>query len=185
MRNKAQRDVLSRKTFENLLDMCAPPSYLYLKKTSCQNERMSLCTLRGSLTVEASIILPFFLSILLAFFSFFSYYASAAQLQTEAAAEAKKAAIILAAAGGEDEGDVVIHKRKKTDDLWIHSFDKDNYVSESAVCRAWIGFTKLDITETYVYITPEGTVYHLFSDCTHLNLSIQRVSMVTENVALK
>ena len=45
------------------------------------------------------------------------------------------------------------------------------------MCRAWIGFTTLEEAETYVYITPEGSVYHLFSDCTHLDLSIRGVTM--------
>lgn len=178
MKYKAQREVLSQKASLFRVSMCAPPSSNYLTKSTCPNERTSLCALkRGSLTVEASLILPFFLLILLAFFSFFRQYASGAELKIQAAAEAKKVGIVLGSAQAADSGDVTIYKSAKTEDAWSFPFITEGMVTEKAVCRAWVGFTGLETDETYVYITPEGRVYHLYRDCTHLNLSIQSVSL--------
>lgn len=183
MRIKAQRDVLPLKAFLNPVDMCAPPSYKYPNNSICQGERMSLCTLRGSLTVEAALIMPFFLMILLALFSFFSYYASAAELKVSAAAEAKRAGVTLGSLKRTDSGDIRIYKSKKLEDVWLNPFDRERYVIQGACCRAWIGFTELELKETYVYITPGGNVYHLYADCTHLDLSIQRVTIARARLA--
>lgn len=178
MKCRVQRNVLSQRIFLSQVDKCAPPRCKYLKPSIYQNERTFLCIRKkGSLTVEAALIMPFFLMILLAFFSFFSQYASAAKLQAAAAAEAKKAGMVLGMAEEEDSGDITIYKTEKTKVFWIHPFWKKNQISEKAVCRAWIGFIKLEETETYVYITPEGSVYHLFGDCTHLDLSIRGVAL--------
>ena len=178
MQCRVQRNVLSMEVNQFRGDMCAPPSYKYLYQAICQNERASLCApKKGSLTVEAALVMPFFLMILLAFFSFFSQYASAAELKVQAAAEAKKVGIALGGMGQSDSGDVTIYKTTKSENIWINPFWRKRQIVQSAVCRAWIGFTKLDTIETFVYITPEGEVYHLYSDCTHLDLSIRRVSM--------
>ena len=177
MRTKVQRDVLPWKAILTRNDLCAPPSYSNQYNSLCQSERMSLCALKGSLTLEAALILPFFLMILLAFFSFFSQYASAAELKVQACAEARKAGVTLGSLQRTDAGDVTIYKSKKMDEIWINPFYRKEYVVQKAVCRGWIGFTELEIKETYVYITPEGSVYHLYADCTHLDLSIQKVTI--------
>lgn len=180
MKCRVQRNVLSHKVNHIRVDMCAPPSYNYLNLSICPNERTSLCILRrGSLTVEAALIMPFFLMVLLTFFSFFSHYASAAELKGKAAAEAKKVGIVMGSMGAAESGDVTIYKTAQTEWLWVNPFQISKQVVQKAVCRGWIGFTELGITETYVYITPEGSVYHLYSDCTHLNLSIRQVDLVT------
>ena len=180
MKHRAQRNVLSQEVNLFRDDMCAPPSYKYLYQAIYQNERASLCAVKkGSLTIEAALVFPFFLMILLAFFSFFSQYASAAELQMQAAAEAKKVGIVLGSTGQSDSGDITIYKTAKVKKHWIHPFFAKSQIVQSAVCRGWIGFTSLDALETYVYVTPDGEVYHLFSDCTHLDLSIRLVSMVT------
>ena len=72
MKNRMQRDTLSQKHLICLRDKCAPPKYNYSSQVYCWNERVSLCFLKGSLTVETALVVPFFLMILLAFFSFFS-----------------------------------------------------------------------------------------------------------------
>lgn len=178
MNIKMQRDILPWKAILKRVNMCAPPGYRYLNKSFRQSERMSLCFLKGSLTVEAAFVVPFFLMILLASFSFFSQYASAAKLQVSAAAEARKIGVSAGSADFSDSGNVTISKTKKLEDVWINPFYRKQYVVQSATCRAWIGFTELGIKETYVYITPEGSVYHLSADCTHLDLSIQQVTIV-------
>ena len=178
MKNRMQRDTLSQKYLICLRDKCAPPKYNYLSQVYCWNERVSLCFLKGSLTVEAAFVVPFFLMILLAFFSFFSQYASESRLLVQAAAEARKVSVSMGCLQREDAGDVTIYKTGKNETLWLHPFYQKQYLSASAVCRPWIGFTELESKETYVYVTPEGSVYHLYADCTHLNLSIKKVTFV-------
>lgn len=164
--------------------MCVLPQGTHLNGAAAGNERTSLCVpAKGSLTIEASLILPFFLMILLGFFSFFEQFSVAAELKTEAAAEAKKVGIVLGSAKAADSGDVTIYKSARLEKVWIDPFQTNDYVVQSAVCRAWIGFTELETEETYVYITPEGSVYHLYGDCTHLNLSIQLVSFAAASSA--
>ena len=178
MKNRMQRDTLSLKHLICLCDKCAPPKYNYSSQVYCWNERASLCFLRGSLTVETALVVPFFLMILLAFFSFFSQYASESRLLVQAAAEARKVGVSMGCLQREDAGDVTIHKTRTNETLWIHPFYQKPYLSISATCRPWIGFTELESKETYVYVTPEGSVYHLYADCTHLNLSIQKVTFM-------
>lgn len=183
MKNKVYKDGLSWRIIivsKILFIMCAPPSSKHFHKHHYQNERSSLCVLRGVLSIEASLLMPFFLMILLACFSFFIQFASAADLKIKAAAEAKKMAIVMGSAGREDSSDITIYKTDTVKPLWIQPFEREHRITEKAVCRAWIGFTELESTETYVYITPEGSVYHLYSDCTHLSLSIRCVT--TEQV---
>ncbi len=177
MQIRTQRGVLSRKAISHQVDMCAPPSYNDLYKTLCQNERTALCVLKGSLTVEAALVFPFFLMILLAFFAFFSQYASAAEAKREAAAEAKQIGIAHGILQKTDGTDIIIYQSEKVEQVWINPFRQNSSVTERAVCRAWIGFTELETQEVYVYITPEGSVYHLNDECTHLKLSVQQVTM--------
>ena len=161
-----------------VLKCVLPQSSNYLVITKTRSERMSLYTLKkGSLTVETALVLPFFMIILLAFFSFFLQYASAAELKIQAAAEAKKVGIAVGSTVPDDSGEVTIYKSKIIDDSRIMPYQKQRTVTQMAVCRAWIGFTKLEASEIYVYATPEGSVYHLQNDCTHLNLSIQSTTL--------
>lgn len=144
----------------------------------CRNERMSLCTLqtkKGNLTVEAALILPFFLLILLAFFSFSDRYAQAAELRLRAAEEAKTIGVIQGAAKIKNSGRVVIRKSASAEMLFGFPFLMEKRMTERAVCRAWIGFRGLEVQESEVYITENGNVYHLYEDCTHLDLSIRQV----------
>lgn len=178
MKCRVQRNVLSQKVNHIPGNMCAPPSYNYLNLSTYQNERAFLCILKkGSLTVEAAFLMPFFLMTLLAFFSFFSHYASAAELKGKAAAEAKKIAIAKGCMGETESEEVSIYKSAEAEWLWLNPFRTEKRIAQKAICRAWVGFTELGTTETYVYITPEGSVYHLYRDCTHLKLSVRAVSM--------
>ncbi len=162
-----------------VLKCVLPQSSNYLITAKNQSERISLCTLKkGSLTVEAALVLPFFMMILLSFFSFFLQYASAADLKMQAAAEAKKVGIAVGSISQDESGDVTINKTRVLEDVWLMPFQKQRNITQTAVCRAWIGFTKLETSEVYVYATPGGSVYHLQSDCTHLNLSIRSTTLI-------
>lgn len=167
-----------RKRQEIFQSICVLPQSSYRKRIrQCRNERMSLCTLqKGSLTVEAALVLPFFLMILLAFFSFSDRYAQAAELQSAVAAEAKTIGVLQGAAGLENSGKIVIRQRVKAEEILKVPFVSEEYITGRAVCRAWIGFRGLEEEESKVYITPGGNVYHLYADCTHLDLSIRQVT---------
>lgn len=171
---KAHRDVLSQ-IYEFLHSETCAPKHSCIK-TGNKCGRMSLCALRGSLTVEAALLMPFFLMVLLACFSFFIRFASAADLKVKAAAEAKKVGVAITGATFFDSAEITIYKTATTDPLWIQPFSLENRRTEYALCRAWIGFTELKNQEIYVYITPRGSVYHLHRDCSHLSLSIQCVT---------
>lgn len=158
-------------------DSVLPQSIHKFKKNQCRNGRMSLCiSLKAGLTVEASLTVPFFLLVLLAFFGFFGRYSKMMELRTAAAAEAKMIAVVQGASGIENAGKIIVQKSAKTENFWEMPFEIAKTVKAKAVCRAWIGFRGLEQKESFVYITPEGAVYHLYSDCTHLQLSVRKVS---------
>lgn len=161
-----------------------PQSNNRLNGLTCTSVRTSLCTLKkGSITVEAALVIPFFLTILLAFYQFFLLYSSAAELKVQAAADAKKLGIAANAMQPDDSGEIVIYKTKQLKDGWSFPFFMQKTVTQRAVCRGWIGFTGLETEEMGVYMTQEGSVYHLYSDCTHLKLSIQSISLEKAKVS--
>lgn len=160
--------------------VCVLPQGIQKNNSVCLSERTSLCSSKkASLTVEAALILPFFLMILIAFFSFFGRYTMAAELKTEAAAEAKKIGAAIGSSQRMNPPEITIYRSGKPDQFWINPFMTEERITQRAVCRGWIGFTELDTAETYVYVTPDGNVYHLYRDCTHLELSVRRVSLLT------
>ena len=154
-----------------------PQSNKYQSRSACPNERMSLCiSKKGSFTIEAALLLPFIFMVLINFFSFFHQYAAAAELKVSAAAEAKKIGVLAGCTDTEEPSEIVIWKSADPEYLCPFPWMEQRIVRK-AVCRAWIGYTGLQTNEVFVYITPEGRVYHLYSDCSHLNLSIERVSL--------
>ena len=157
---KTERRILFRTVKNSMIYLCAPPSAKNKLQDLGRKERIFLCLLKkGSLTVEAALIMPFFLSILLTFFSFFGAYATGAEHLLDASRTAKKLGVLRNDTLQEGNGEIIIYQS-----------------GQKAVCRAWIGFTGLETEEIYVYITPSGSVYHLFYDCTHLKLSVQSVA---------
>lgn len=153
-----------------------PQSSKYQNRSACPNERMSLCiSKKGSFTVEAALLLPFVLMVLINFFSFFQQYAAASELKVSAAAEAKKIGILMGCTNEDGRSEIVICRSADPEYLWAFPF-VDQPIVQKAVCRAWVGFTGLQTDEVFVYMTSEGSVYHLYPDCTHLDLSIQQVS---------
>ncbi len=178
IKGKVQREVLSQKAGSSKEKKCAPPSDLYLAKLTRGIESASLCALKkGSLTVEAALLIPFFTAVVLSFFSFFAQFALAADLKSQAAAEAKDLGVVLGTAQAQDAGKIVIVKSGNLEIFENLPFGVRDTLTEQAVCRAWIGFTEVQTEETYVYITENGSVYHLYRNCTHLQLSVKSVAM--------
>lgn len=177
MKFEIQRNILSDLAKIEMNSVCAPPPYLRTKQGAKAKECLCVSQEKGSLTIEAALILPFFMMVLFFLFSLFYQYSAAAELKVKAAAEAKKTAIAVGTLGTETAGDITIYRSGEANDLQNPIFNGKRKITQSAVCRPWIGFTKLEEQETYVYITPEGSVYHLTVDCTHLQLSIHMVSL--------
>lgn len=177
MKCEIQRNILSDLAKNEMNSVCAPPPYLRTKQGAKAKECLCVSQKKGSLTVEAALILPFFMMVLFFLFSLFYQYSVAADLKTGAAAEAKKTALAVGILGTETAGDITICRSEELEGIQNPLFSGKRKITQSAVCRPWIGFTKLEEQETYVYITPEGSVYHLTADCTHLELSIHTVSL--------
>lgn len=50
-------------------------------------------------------------------------------------------------------------------------------ITQKAKARKWTGWKpKEDTSDTWVYVTENGSVYHTTKDCSHLALSIQRIT---------
>ena len=119
MKTKVQREELSQNfNFMSKKNVCSPSSK-YSSKYVRISESFSLCILKkGSLSIEAALVVPFFLMILLAFFSLFLQYAEAADLKMQAAAEAKKLGIVVGTTKTEDAGEMIIYKKSKAEQIY-------------------------------------------------------------------
>lgn len=177
MKFEMQRNILSNLAKKRKHRVCAPPPYLQIRHHAKAKECFCVSHKKGSLTIEAALLLPFFMTILLSFFSLFHRYSTAAELKIQAAEEAKKIALAEGVLDTEIGGDVTISRSENLRNSWNLTLLQNQKITQKAVCRAWIGFTGLENEETYVYITPEGSVYHLRSECTHLDLSIHLVTL--------
>lgn len=142
--------------------------------------RTSLCVSgKGSMTVEASLILPFLLFAVTALLYLFSF----TSVQARESRELTERAELLAITAGQ----------ARESDPYIRLFDADliklpfsslfsgrKPVTRKVVVRAWVGYTGESFQnragETIVYITPTGSVYHKSRDCTHLRLSIRQIA---------
>lgn len=141
--------------------------------------RASLCAFsKGSMTVEASLVLPFLLcavTALLYLFSFTSVQAKESRKLTE------RAELLAVTAGQSYDADPYI--RLFDTDLVTLPFPAllpgRKIVTREVVVRAWVGYTGESFQnhagETIVYITPTGTAYHRSRDCTYLRFSIRQV----------
>lgn len=177
MKCEVQRNILSDLAEIEMNSVCAPPPYLRTEQNAKAKECLCVSHKKGSLTIEAALILPFFMMVLFLFFSLFYQYSTAAQLKLKAAVEAEKIAAAAGIVDTENAGDITISRSETPEAMWNPFLWKKQKITQQAVCRAWIGFTELGEQETYVYITPEGEVYHLTADCTHLLLSTYRVTL--------
>jgi hypothetical protein len=76
------------------------------------------------------------------------------------------------------ENDIIVSYKVGIDILGIK---RVNYrLVNRCFFREWIGESIIDITDKIqqkvVYITSSGKVYHLYSNCTHINLSVSKVT---------
>lgn len=142
--------------------------------------RVSLCTSRkGSITLETALALPFFLCAAAALICLFSL--SAAQAQRERSLM-EKAQMLAAAVGQEakEEPYILLYDNVSAKIPFADVFCSGQQMICKAEVRAWVGYTGEKFsgreTETMVYMTPEGSVYHRSRDCTYLQLTIRTIS---------
>lgn len=134
---------------------------------------------KGSMTVEASLIIPFFLCAVTALLYIFSYTA----IQADESRKLTERAELLAITAGQ----------AYDKDPYIRLYDADlvslpfpvlafgkKLVTKKTVVRAWVGYTGESFQnraeQTIVYITPAGDVYHKSRDCTYIKLSIRQIT---------
>lgn len=146
----------------------------------CTGRRASLSAFRkGGMTLEATLLLPFFLCAVTALLYLFAF----TSVQSRADRKLMERAEALAVTGG--QGNLTDPYIRLYDAQavslpfpWL-SFGRD-LVTRKAVVRAWTGYTGESFQGAFVgeivYITPEGTVYHRNRDCTYLRLSIRQVA---------
>lgn len=174
--------------------------------------RSALCT--ASLTVEAALIFPLFLFLLIGMMFFFRVlqvshmtYGALELAGSRISLEATEEETPFARMAGYFYGALIKEcfpfeymkagfggiRWTGTDlsgeyvDLWIH-YDcrmpvhlpglRNIPITQRVRMKKWIGYEN-HFTEgeegIWVYVTPNGSVYHLSKDCTHLRLSIRRM----------
>ncbi len=145
-------------------------------------KRAVFCAFRSaSLTVEAAFVLPIFIMAVICISSMMNMYSSTLDKMASLRDSAQVAA---SAAGLSDE------------ELWIKLTDNADYkifflpsafntsdIRCIGAARAWTGRDEQSASGdglesyTYVYVTESGSVYHISSTCTHINLSIHSASV--------
>lgn len=171
---------------------------------------------RGSLTVEAALVLPLFLFVMVTVLFLFRVLqlqymvgealdkaVAEAALEQEATAEETENKVKLLFYGElvGQECPVSMIALQMAGFSWEGSVTEDSYiqmkvayrirmpgwilhnrwlpVTETSGCRRWTGRAgsgEKDKNADWVYVTPNGTVYHRSRECTHLKLSIQTVT---------
>lgn len=144
--------------------------------------RMSFCLFSGrtmqsaSMTVEASLVLPFFLFAVLNLMSFIEIY----RLQSNWNMALHQSAKELALVGditGTDECIDLIYPYKMSPYVSVIGFSEFRMYSRMRT-RAWTGYDvekACSEEEDIVYITEYGEVYHVTKSCSYLKLSIRAV----------
>lgn len=157
-----------------------PRIHVMLFKSMRAGRRASLRAFqKGSMTVEASLVLPFLLCAVTALLYLFSFTSVQAKESRELA---ERAELLAVTAGQAYESDPYIRlSDAKLVSLPFSSlFFGRKPVTREVVVRAWVGYTGESFHnragETIVYITPTGSVYHKSRDCTYLRLSIRQVA---------
>lgn len=160
--------------------LTSPKKY---KKTG-NGGRIALYTLRGSLTVEASVILPLFLLGMIMLISVIDLCRVKINGQAELTQRAKKLSMYAYGTPGIYEDEYVDLFKIEAYDLPIKliPFGKIKLALRARV-HTWTGrsqsdgknaFSQTDTTATMVYVTDRETVYHTDDNCSHLELSIYK-----------
>lgn len=135
--------------------------------------------LKGSMTLEASLVLPFLLCAVTALLYLFAFTAVQSKESRTLMERAELLAVTSAQAYHSDPYVKLYDVGTASMPFASLSFGR-RPVTKKAVVRAWVGYTGETFQnaagETLVYITPDGTVYHKTRDCTYLRLSVRQIS---------
>lgn len=139
--------------------------------------------IKGSMTVEASLILPVFIMAFLTLYLFFTVLREQSVLVMEQREEGKKICVYAntyeSITGIDDI--VFLTDSREINKNFPTLLASALSVNATFYAHAWTGY---EISgdggsieeEEYVFITPNGTVYHRDIGCSHLKLSIQTVN---------
>lgn len=130
---------------------------------------------RGSLTVEAALICPLFIIVMLFFVYTIILFQRAALVQAEVVSQARtsSAGYSLVASGKnvDEVSDIVIPRIYKPDYIPVNIIQK-------AVIRPFVGVNSIsdDDEDPIVYVTPKGSVYHYDMACSYIKVKSYKVS---------
>lgn len=143
----------------------------------------SFPSFRASLSLEAAIILPFFLCAITALLYLFSFSAHQTKENRSLMEKAQFSALVLGQENKDNPYVTLWDYEKIALPFHALGFGQKSVVRKAKV-RMWVGYTGEGFLtgekETIVYMTPSGTVYHKSRECTHLTLSIRDISF--ENI---
>lgn len=129
----------------------------------------------GSMTVEAAFVLPMFLFALMNLITVIELYRQQSDISAKLYVRAKQQAVY----SNEEYIDLVeIYQAAPM--AAMMGFGKFNMYNRMRT-KAWTGYDSVNATgndaysERLVYITPNGTVYHISAACSYLKLSIQAI----------
>lgn len=168
----------SRKKSDKTLQIPRTRNVLFRSRKT--GRRVSLdIFLKGSMTLEASLVLPFLLCAVTALLYIFAF----TSVQAAESRELMERARILAVTSGQGYGSdpyVELYDAGRVSLPFSSMSFTNSLVTKKAVVRAWVGYTgesfQHQAGEELVYITPEGTVYHKSRDCTYLRLSVRQIA---------
>ena len=131
---------------------------------------------RGSLTLETTLVLPILLCAVAALLAMFSFTVIQGKRSRSLMERAQTLAVTVKAP--ESDPYVRLYDYSRMELPYAAIGFNSGLTAQKAVVRAWIGYTGEDISgisETFVYVTPDGSVYHKSAGCTYLRLSIRSV----------
>ncbi len=140
---------------------------------------------KGSMTIEAALILPMFLVFSLVLLSFIDVMQQAIHLELSQHDMLKKAALtafFVSEAVPGKQGDYIVLDHSYPVSLTVAGFGiKKMYIRQRGMVHIFNGYDdssgdRVDQREEYVYITQNGRVYHSRRSCRVLSVSVVQVS---------
>lgn len=167
-------------------------SFLYGRCRYDRNRKRKLKVLKASITVEASLCVPVFFIVLFSIFYEFKVLSGVnknhIKLADAAAAYAtygtKADTITSVLEGGhiirwsEDDGYKICFMEYRTKIPFVTGAMTKQRFYQKIVVSGYEGksmCSETEQSEEKVYITEKGSVYHVYSDCTYLNPSVQKI----------
>lgn len=156
---------------------------LFVARPLAPGRKALLCTLRrASMTVEAALAVPLFFLALTCLICMMDLYAMTAAAVVRLQEQAETAAIYLGYAGDYAPEYIDLPQKVSYRPRWYPEALPSVQIAVRARVKAWTGRRPGESpaaqaeTDTLVYITEHGHVYHRSSSCSHLALSVRSVT---------